>query len=83
MRNALLIKKVSGNMTVEEGISKLGYEATKPIVSEMMQLVDKKVFQGRHVNELSLSELKKVITCRMFLKEKTNADGVSIRLRQG
>ena len=76
MRNALLIKKVSGNMTVEEGISKLGYEATKSIVSEMMQLVDKNVFQGRHVNELSLSELKKVITCRMFLKEKTNADGV-------
>ena len=41
-----------------------------------MQLVDKKVFQGRHVNELSLSELKKVNTCRMFLKKTTNADGV-------
>ena len=42
----------------------------------MMQLVDKNVFQGRRVNELSLSELKKVITRRMFLKEKTNANGV-------
>ena len=34
------------------------------------------MFQGRHISELSLSELKKIITCRMFLKEKTNADGV-------
>ena len=76
VRNALLIKKVNGNMTVKEGISKLGYEATKSIVSEVMQLLDKNVFQGRHANELSLSELKKGVTCRIILKEKTNADGV-------
>ena len=47
-------------MTVEEGICNFGYETSKSIVSEMMKLVDK--------NELSLSELKKVITCTMFLK---------------
>ena len=71
-----MIKKSSVNSSEEKGISNFKYEATKSTVSERIQLVDKNVFQGRHVNEFSLSELKKVITCRMFLKENTDAVGV-------
>ena len=76
VRKVFMAKKASGTMSVKEGINKLGYDAVKAVVLEMTQLVDKDVLEGRNINDLSLSELKKIITCRMFLKEKINADGV-------
>jgi hypothetical protein len=68
-------------MDCKEAIAKLGYVATKAIVSEISQLVDKDVFQGRHIDDLTLEELKKIITCRMFLKEKVNADGIFEKIK--
>ena len=49
----------------------------------MTQLVDKDVLEGRNINDLPLSELKRIITCRMFLKEKINVDGAFKTLKRG
>ena len=80
-RKVFLAKKVKGNMSTEEAINKLGYAAVKAIVSEIAQLLDKNVLQGRHIDELSYDELKKVITSRMFLREKRNADGIFEKIK--
>ena len=76
VKRIFLAKKAKGTMSIKEGIDKLGYEATKAIVIEMQQLIEKDVLEGRFIDDLTLDELKRIITCRMFLKEKTNADGV-------
>ena len=70
VRRVLMANKVSGTMSVKEGFNKLGYDAFKA------QLLDKDVLEGRNINDLPLLELKRIITSRMFLKEKIKADGV-------
>ena len=56
-------------MSVKEGINKLGYDAVKAVVLEITQLVDKDVLEGRNINDLSLSEIKKIITFRWGVRE--------------
>ena len=63
------------NMTISQGIDKLGYHAIQSIVKEMAQMTDMKVFTGVNIKDLTKNQISKIITSNMFLKEKYNADG--------
>ena len=63
------------NMTISQGIDKLGYHAIQSIVKELAQMTDMKVFTGVDIKDLTKSQISKIITSNMFLKEKYNADG--------
>lgn len=63
------------NMTVSEGINKLGNVAVDSITKEMSQMCDMKVWEGVKLNSLTHVQKRKIITSSMFLKDKYHADG--------
>ena len=71
----------SFNMTVSEGIKKLGDIAIESITIEMQQMLDKNVWEGVMFNLLTAEQRKTVIPCKMFLKEKIAADGSFDKLK--
>ena len=79
-RYAFLSRKV-GNMTVHQGLEKLGYDAVLSIVRELMSILDFDVWEGVDVSTLSEQELKRIITSSLFLREKYTADGVFDKLK--
>jgi hypothetical protein len=51
-------------------------DAAKTVVNaEMQQMVDKQVWHGVHVSNLTLAERRAVIPCTLFLKNKFTASG--------
>ena len=68
------------NMSVSQGIKKLGYTAISSIVREMMQISDLQVIQGVKI-DLSSDQISRIITSSMFLKEKFTADGSFEKLK--
>jgi hypothetical protein len=62
-------------MTVNQGLKKLGKKDLKSIVSEVIQMHNKGVFEGVFVQDLKYKDRKRIITSSMFLKEKFQADG--------
>ena len=58
------------NMTVTEGISKLGNIAVESIKKEMKQMCEKEVWEGVLINSLSPLQKKSIITSSIFLKDK-------------
>ena len=71
------------NMTVNEGIKKLGAEAVLAVVKEMAQMINtnKTVLEGVRAEDLSPEELKRLITSHVFLEEKFNAAGLFEKLK--
>jgi hypothetical protein len=69
------------NMTVTEGIQKLGEIAVDSIKKELQQMCDKDVWEGVHTDSLSYTEKKRIITSSMFLKDKYTADGKFDKLK--
>ena len=66
--------KITENMTVEEGIQLPGDKAVKSVVNEMLILIlDKKAFYGIYKSKLSVVEIKRIISSKMFLKMKNNS----------
>ena len=63
------------NMTVTEGVQKLGEIAVDSIRKELQQMCDKNVWEAVHLNSLSYDQRKSIITSSMFLKDKYTADG--------
>ena len=76
-------KRFGLNVTVNEGIKKLGAEAVLAVVKEMAQMIDpnKTVLEGVKAEDLSPEDLKRLITSHVFLKEKFNAAGFFEKLK--
>ena len=74
-RRTSVKRTFSINMSVSQGIKKLGYTAISSTVREMMQISDLKVIQGVKIEDLSSDQISRIITSSMFLKEKFTADG--------
>ena len=73
--------KYAFNMTVTEGIGKLGDIAVESIKKEMKQMCEKEVWEGVLINSLSPLQKKSIITSSMFLKDKYTADGKFDKLK--
>jgi hypothetical protein len=69
------------NMTVTEGIDKLGDIAEESVKKEMKQMCEKEVWEGVLINSLSPLQKKSIITSSMFLKDKYTADGKFDKLK--
>jgi hypothetical protein len=74
-------RKFCMKMSVRQGIKKLGYEAIKSVVKEIIQLCDLGTFAGVNVDDLSEEHMKLIITSSMFLKDKYTAAGVFEKLK--
>ena len=68
------------NMTVSQGIKKLGYEAIYSVVKEMIQMCDMDVMTGVKIEEFTKDQINRIIASSMFLKEKFTADGLFKKL---
>jgi hypothetical protein len=68
-------------MTVRQAIDKLGTDAIKSIVAEMMSLNSIGTFEGVDVSSMSREQLRLVITSKLFLKEKYSAEGLFEKLK--
>ena len=69
------------NMTVKDGISKLGDIAVDSIKKEMQQMCEKDVWEGVLINSLSPLQKNNIITSSMFLKDKYTAEGKFDKLK--
>jgi len=69
------------NMTVRQGIQKLGYDAILAVVQEIMSLCNMETFEGKKVADMSEEQLKRIITSKTFLKEKFTPEGIYERLK--
>ena len=70
------------NLTIAEGIQLHGAVAENSIKSELKSIVEKGTFLPVKLSKRDLINLKgKIITCRMFLKEKFNANHVFEKLK--
>ena len=58
-----------------------GAEATPVIMAELQQMVDKQVWHGVHLRNLSSAERKRIIRSSMFLKDKYLASGAFDRFK--
>jgi len=56
-------------------MSKLGDLVTKAIIKEMNQMLKKKVFHPVYLKDMSRDQIRNIICCSMFLKEKYRPDG--------
>jgi len=69
------------NMTVRQGIQKLGYDAILAVVQEIMSLCNMETFEGKKVTDMTEEQLKRIITSKTFLKEKFTPEGIYERLK--
>ena len=63
------------HLTVKQAVSKLGDRATKAIIKEMNQMLEKRVFHPVYLSDMSREQIRNIICCSMFLKEKYRPDG--------
>ena len=69
------------NMTVKDGINKLGDIAVESIRKEMQQMCEKDVWEGVLINSLSPLQRNNIITSSMFLKDKYTPEGKFDKLK--
>lgn len=69
------------HISVKKGIQKFGVKALEAIVSEMQQMLDKKVFHPVDVKTLTQQQRKSIIRSSIFLKEKFISKGVFDKLK--
>ena len=63
------------NMTVIDGIDKLGDIAIDSVRKEMQQICEKDVWEGVLINSLTPLQRNNIMTSSMFLKDKYTAEG--------
>jgi Reverse transcriptase (RNA-dependent DNA polymerase) len=80
-RNQFLKRKFAMNMTVQQGLDKLGQEALVSVAKEMLQVHDKDVFDPMKCEEMTPEQLKLIITSKTFLKDKYTAQGLFDKLK--
>jgi hypothetical protein len=80
-RGELLRREYGLNMTIKDGIDKLGYDAILSVVQEIMSLYNMKTFEGKDVTQFTEEQLKRVITSKTFLKEKYSPENIFIKLK--
>ena len=68
-------------MTIRQGVEKLGMEAVKSVVKEMMQLYSMDTFEGVNMEDMSTEDIGKIISSSTFLKDKYTAEGVFEKLK--
>jgi hypothetical protein len=81
VRHQFMKRSFGLNMTVNQGIEKLGYQAILSVVTEVSQMVDKDVWSGVNMSDLTAEQTKRIITSNMFLKDKYRADGIFEKLK--
>ena len=81
LRHDYMKRSFGLNMTVSQGIKKLGYEAIYSVVKEMIQMCDENVITGVKFENLNKDQISRIITSRKFLKEKFTADGLFEELK--
>ena len=81
LRHDYMKRSFGLNMTVSQGIKKLGYEAIYSVVKEMIQMCDMNVMTGVKFEDLTKDQINRIITSSMFLKEKFTADGLFEKLK--
>ena len=63
------------HLSVNAAIEKLGDKATQSIFKELNQLEEKNVFEPLRCKDLSITDRKKIVGAKLFLKEKYKANG--------
>lgn len=51
------------------------------VMAELKQMIDKRVWAYMHAANLSITQLKKIIRCHLFVKEKLDAAGVFQKIK--
>ena len=69
------------NMTLKNGIDKLGDIAVDSIKKEMKQMCEKDVWEGVLIDSLTPLQRNNIITSSMFLKDKYTAEGKFDKLK--
>ena len=63
------------HMTARQAIDKLGNAARKSVVKEIQQLLDRRSWHGVRMSNIPKEERKRIIPCKLFVKEKYSASG--------
>ena len=74
-------KSSTANISVKEAFRTRGNEAKKVIVSELKQMIDKRVWVPVLGGKLSAMQRAATIRSSMFLKQKNNPDGSFLKLK--
>ena len=69
------------HITMKRAMQESGAVAVTSIKKELQQVLDKRVFHGVHVANLSEGERDAIIPSSMFLKQKHDADGTETDLK--
>ena len=69
------------NMTINQGIKKLGFEAVRSVVAEIMQIHDKGTIEGKCIEHMNEDEIKRIINSKTFLKDKYTPEGIFDKLK--
>ena len=73
-------KSVTSNISVREALRTRGDEASRVIVAELKQMLDKRVWVPVLGSRITASQRAAVIRSSMFLKRKNNPDGSFLKL---
>ena len=71
----------SFTISVKKAMSEYGESGCATITKEMQQMLDKQVFHPVRAANLSPAQQKKIIPCKLFVKEKNDAQGVFDKLK--
>ena len=74
-------KSNTANISVKEAFRTRGHEAKKVIVSELRQMIDKRVWAPVIGGKLTAMQRASTIRSSMFLKQKNNPDGSFLNLK--
>jgi hypothetical protein len=75
------LKDFAFNISVNAALRERGNEARPVILAELKQMMEKHVWHGVIVSDLTRDDRNKVIRCSMFLKEKFTASGEYDKLK--
>ena len=75
------LKDFAFKISVNAALRERGDEARPVILAELKQMMEKHVWHGVLVSNLTRDERDKVIRCSMFLKEKFTASGEYDKLK--
>lgn len=78
---AEMSKSDTANISVKEAFRTWGEEARKVIVSELKQVLDKRVWVPVMAGKLMAMQRSATIRSSMFLKRKNNPDGSFLKLK--
>jgi hypothetical protein len=68
-------------ISVEKAMTNYGESGSATVIKEMQQMLNKRVFHPVRKTNLSPEQQRKIIPCKLFVKEKNDADGVFDKLK--